>query len=212
VFFSFSRAAWGNLLGSSIMVFLLCFALEANARMKVKMLILAMAGGFSLVVALGGMLSVPAVGDMFSQRASVEQNYDSGETGRFGRQGFAFELALNNPWGIGPGEFRNMRVTEEPHDSYVNVLHVYGWGGGLCYYLLIIATLWRGIGMLAQRSPNRLLLIPLVACYISLVVEAGIIDADHWRHYYLIVGLIWGVSTGYRKIGPGQEKPQSALV
>jgi hypothetical protein len=27
------------------------------------------------------------------------------------------------------------------------------------------------------------------------VIEAAIIDIDHWRHYFLIVGLIWGVTT-----------------
>ena len=28
-----------------------------------------------------------------------------------------------------------------------------------------------------------------------LVGESAIIDSDHWRHYYLIAGLIWGIST-----------------
>jgi hypothetical protein len=28
-----------------------------------------------------------------------------------------------------------------------------------------------------------------------LVAESAIIDSDHWRHYYLIAGLIWGIST-----------------
>jgi hypothetical protein len=212
VFASFSRAAWGHFIASSLIVFVLCFALEANARMKVKMLLLTMVGGLMLVAALAELLSIPAVGGLFSERASVEQTYDSGSTGRFGRQGYAFELALNHPLGIGPGEFRNMRVQEEPHDSYVSVLHVYGWGGGLCFYLLIIATLWRGLGTLAKKSPNRLLLIPLISVFIPLIVEAGIIDLDHWRHYYLVIGLIWGVSAGYQTVRPGGRKPLAGLV
>src|SRR3569623_1977120 len=83
-------------------------------------------------------------------RAAWAQNYDEGETGRFGRQGYAFELALNNPWGIGPMEFRNLKIKEEPHDAYVSVLHVYGWGGGLVFYLFIGITIWRGVSFVLR--------------------------------------------------------------
>jgi O-antigen ligase len=137
------------------------------------------------------------VASLFEQRAAG-QNYDSGETGRFGRQGYAFELALDHPLGIGPHEFRNLRIIEEPHNVYVTVLHVSGWGGGAFYYLLVILTLWRGIAALTRPSPYRLMMIPLVATFAMLVGESAIIDTDHWRHYFLLVGLIWGIATAIR--------------
>lgn len=194
VFVSFSRAAWGHFALSSIIVLVLCFWLEAAARDKVRIMVMSLLGAAMLVVALAGLLSIPAVGSLFEQRAAG-QNYDSGETGRFGRQGYAFELALDHPLGIGPGEFRNLRIIEEPHNVYVSVLHVYGWGGGALYYLLVILTLWRGIGALTRPSPYRLMMIPLVATFTMLVGESAIIDSDHWRHYYLVVGLIWGIAS-----------------
>lgn len=194
VFVSFSRAAWGHFAASSLIVLVLCFWLEAAAREKVRIMVMALAGVALLVIALGGLLSIPAVSSLFETRAAG-QDYDSGETGRFGRQGFAFELALANPWGIGQGEFRNLRVREEPHNVYVSVLHVYGWGGGAMYYLLVLLTLWRGASSLTRPSPHRNLMIPLIATYSMLVVESAIIDTDHWRHYWLIIGLIWGVAT-----------------
>jgi hypothetical protein len=211
VFASFSRAAWAHLITSGLAVYLLCFFGVANAKEKVRMLILAMAGMLLVVVALGGMLSIPSVQRLFEVRAQA-QNYDEGETGRFGRQGYAFDLALQNPWGIGPLEFRNLRVKEEPHDSYVNVLHVYGWGGGLMFILFIGTTIWRGVSFVSRGSPNRLLLIPLISVFIPLAVEAAIIDLDHWRHFFLVGGLIWGVTAGYRTVLPGEEKRLSALV
>jgi hypothetical protein len=211
VFASFSRAAWAHLIASGLAVYVMCFFFVANAKEKVRMLILAMVGVMMVVVALGGLLSIPSVQRLFEVRATA-QNYDEGETGRFGRQGYAFELALNNPLGIGPYEFRNLRVKEEPHDSYVNVLHVYGWGGGLAFILLIGTTIWRGVSFVARRSPNRLLLIPLISVFIPLSVEAAIIDLDHWRHFWLVGGLIWGVTAGYRKVLPGEDKRLSALV
>jgi hypothetical protein len=164
-----------------------------------------------IVVAIGGLLSIPTVQRLFEVRAAA-QTYDEGETGRFGRQGYAFELALANPLGIGPLEFRNLRIKEEPHNSYVNVIHVYGWGGGLAFILLIGTTLWRGLTFVVKSSPNRLLLIPLVSVFVPLSVEAAIIDLDHWRHFFLVAGLIWGVTAGYRTTKPGEEARLSALV
>jgi O-antigen ligase len=197
VFVSFSRAAWGHFALSSLIVLVLCFWLEAAARDKVRIMIMSLLGAAMLVVALAGLLSIPSVASLFEQRAAG-QNYDSGETGRFGRQGYAFELALDHPLGIGPHEFRNLRIIEEPHNVYVTVLHVYGWGGGAIYYLLIILTLWRGVAALTRPSPYRLMMIPLIATFTMLVGESAIIDSDHWRHYYLLIGLIWGIATAIR--------------
>lgn len=211
VFVSFSRAAWGFILVSSIMVFGLCYFLEAGARQKVKMAILALSGTSLLVVALAGLVSIPSVGSLFAERASFNQSYDGGETGRFGRQAYAFDLALQNPLGIGPLEFSHLRVAEEPHDTYVNVLHVYGWGGGLAFWVLVGLTFWRGASALAVKSANRLLLIPLVATFVPLAMEAAIIDIDHWRVFYLLVGLIWGVTANYRR-EPDNSNAQSALI
>ncbi|MBL8598875.1 MAG: O-antigen ligase family protein [Devosia sp.] len=211
VFASFSRAAWGHLAISAVLVYLLCFVFIAHAREKVRMLILALVGTLMIVVAIGGLLSIPSVQRLFEARAAA-QSYDEGETGRFGRQGYAFELALENPWGIGPLEFRNLRVREEPHNSYVNVVHVYGWGGGFAFILLIGTTLWRGLSFVTKSSPNRLLLIPLVSVFVPLAAEAAIIDLDHWRHFFLVAGLIWGVTAGYRTTKAGEEHRLSALV
>ncbi len=212
IFVSFSRAAWGYMVISSGLVFLLCFVLEANVKDKARMIILAMLGAGALVLALAALLSIEDVRALFLERASLVQNYDSGSTGRFGRQAYAFELALANPWGIGPLEFRNLRIVEEPHNTYVNVLHAYGWGGGLAYYALVWMTLRRALGTLLRSSPNRLLLIPLVAVYVPLVLESAIIDTDHWRHYFLLTGMIWGVTTGYKHVTQEQRTRRGALI
>ncbi len=212
IFVSFSRAAWGYMVISSGLVFLLCFVLEANVKDKARMVILAMLGAGALVLALAALLSIEDVRALFLERASLVQNYDSGSTGRFGRQAYAFELALANPWGIGPLEFRNLRIVEEPHNTYVNVLHAYGWGGGLAYYALVWMTLRRALGTLLHSSPNRLLLIPLVAVYVPLVLESAIIDTDHWRHYFLVTGMIWGVTTGYKRVRQEQRTRRGALI
>lgn len=193
VFLSFSRGAWGHLAASSLIVIVLCFYLEANIRDKLRIITMTLVGAALLVIALAGLVSIPAVAELFEVRAQG-QNYDSGENGRFGRQGYAFELAFNNPLGLGPIEFRNLRIIEEPHNVYVNVLLSYGWGGGALYFLLVLLTLWRGLKGLFRPSPYRLMMIPVFATFTMLVLESAIIDTDHWRHWFLLVGLIWGIS------------------
>jgi len=197
VFMSFSRAAWGHVALSSLIVFALVFVLEAGARHKARMLLLALLGALALAVAAAGALSIPSLSSFIELRTQ-EQNYDTGESGRFGRQGYAFDLALQHPLGLGPLEFRNLRVKEEPHNTYVNVLHAYGWGGGLAFILFIGVTIWRGAGFLARPGPCRALLIPLFAVFLPLSAEAAIIDIDHWRHFFLVGGLIWGVTAASR--------------
>ncbi len=209
VFASFSRAAWGHVVISSALVYVLVFALEAHARQKVRMLVIALIGFAMLVIAAGGIFAIPQF-RAFIELRTQSQTYDTGESGRFGRQGYAFDLALQHPLGMGPLEFRNLRVKEEPHNTYVNVLHAYGWGGGLAMILFIGITIWRGAVFLARPGPNRLLLIPLVAVFVPLAGEAAIIDIDHWRHFFLVGGLIWGVTAAYQ-LRDKRIAPASAL-
>ena len=210
IFLSFSRGAWGSFAAASLIVLALCFFLEANARDKLRIVILVLIGALGLVIALAGLLSLPAVADLFEVRTQA-QAYDQGETGRFGRQGYAFALALENPFGIGPFEFPNLRIMEDPHNVYVTVLLSYGWGGGALYYLLVGLTLWRAFKGLLRRSPYRLMMIPLFATFSMLVLQSAIIDTDHWRHWFLLVGLIWGISAA---IGMDQRRtaPRSQML
>jgi hypothetical protein len=211
VFVSFSRGGWGHFAASSIITLVLVFLMEAGGRDKVRILLMSLIGAGMLVVALGGLLSVPQVGRFFEQRAS-SQNYDTGETGRFGRQGYAIELALDHPWGIGPGEFSKMRIVEEPHNVYVSVMHVYGWGGGFLFYALVAITLWKGMQCLLRPSPYRLMAIPIMATFSMVVAESIIIDSDHWRHFYLLIGLIWGLSTAINNDSRVYASRERALI
>ena len=51
-----------------------------------------------------------------------------------------------------------------------------------------------------------------MATFVPLCIEAAIIDLDHWRHFFLIAGLIWGVTAAYDRVAPGEDKPLSALI
>ena len=36
-------------------------------------------------------------------------------------------------------------------------------------------------------------MIATFAAYVGLALESFIVDTDHWRQYYLLVGMIWGM-------------------
>ena len=36
------------------------------------------------------------------------------------------------------------------------------------------------------------------AAFVGLVIESAIIDIDHWRHYFLILGALWGLMAATR--------------
>jgi hypothetical protein len=42
------------------------------------------------------------------------------------------------------------------------------------------------------------------------VVESAIIDIDHWRHYFLILGVLWGLMAASRPYQP--TTPAAARV
>jgi hypothetical protein len=36
----------------------------------------------------------------------------------------------------------------------------------------------------------------LCAAFIGMALEGLVIDSDHWRHFFLLMGMIWGAALG----------------
>jgi hypothetical protein len=59
----------------------------------------------------------------------------------------------------------------------------------------------------------------LTAAFIGMAFEGAVVDTDHWRHFYLIMAMIWGMSLAASDplleprrwragdLGPGGERP-----
>ena len=41
-------------------------------------------------------------------------------------------------------------------------------------------------------------IIAVYAAFVGVLVESVIIDSDHWRHYFLLLGVLWGLMAASR--------------
>jgi hypothetical protein len=193
LFLSFSRGAWGHFVLSALVMIALMLLTAPSRRFRARILMWSALAGLGIVVFLGALLSVEAVQVMFADRATLIKEYDAGEGGRFGNQARGLYALFNYPNGVGPLQYAR-HFGFDPHNDYLNAFFSYGWLGGLVYPTLVLVTLAVGFRALLVRTPWQAPLVAIYATYFGLVCEGLIIGTDHWRHYYLLLGLIWGLA------------------
>ncbi|GGK19048.1 O-antigen ligase family protein [Salinarimonas ramus] len=192
VFLSFSRGAWGHAVVSLLMMTALTFLFAATPKIRMRILGLVALAPVVGVGALGAALSIEPIREMFEVRASLNQYYDVGPTGRFGNHARSLPTLFEKPNGYGPRQFR-YHWPEDPHNVYINAFASYGWLGGIAYLALTAATLVVGFTTVAMRSSLQPVAIAVWSTLFVQMLQGFLIDTDHWRHYYLLLGLIWGL-------------------
>ncbi|MBZ9771233.1 O-antigen ligase family protein [Mesorhizobium sp. CO1-1-8] len=191
IFFSFSRGAWGMFAVSAVLLTGCLFLQSASGMFRLRVVVMTIAALALLVVAMIVILQLPGVSEMFSDRAHLEQSYDTARLGRFARYGIGFQMAMEHPFGIGPLVFGTI-FGEDTHDIWLKMLMDYGWLGFVSFLALVLWTMAAGFRILLRDRPWQ----PYLLCaYVAFIGNIGLgtfIDIDHWRHVYLLLGLIWG--------------------
>ncbi|TIS99478.1 MAG: O-antigen ligase family protein [Mesorhizobium sp.] len=198
IFFSFSRGAWGMFGVSVILLTGALFLQSASGTFRLRVVVMTIAAISLLVIAMLVILQLPGVSEMFSSRAQLEQSYDTARLGRFARYTIGFQMALEHPLGIGPLVFGTI-FGEDTHDIWLKMLMDYGWLGFVSFLALTCWTIAAGFRILLRDRPWQ----PYLLCaYVAFIGNIGLgtfIDIDHWRHVYLLLGLIWGaIALEYR--------------
>ena len=189
---AFSRAAWGQMVVTSSLMLLLMFMTSGSNRQRSRIVIMSVAAVAVAVMAILALLSMDSVSGLFKQRASLEQNYDSGRFGRFGRYVLGAQMALNDPLGIGPLQFTKY-MPEDTHNSYLNAFMSGGWISGITYPALIFISVCLGFRYVFVRVPWQKAYLAIFAAFLGTIGESFIIDTDHWRHFWLMLGAMWGM-------------------
>lgn len=193
VLLSFSRAAWAHFLISTLLMVAMMFVLTPDARLRLRMGIGAAVGSMVFAGLIVGILAVPEVADVFKVRADLSQSYDVGETGRFATQQRAIWEIIDRPLGLGPLQF-SKHYGQDPHNVFINAFSSYGWIGGFSYITFVVLTWIVGLRYALVRTPWRLYHFAALATFMPLSLEGFIVDTDHWRHFFLIGGILWGMS------------------
>lgn len=192
IFLSFSRGAWGLFAVSVVLMVGLLFLQSDSGRFRMKIVVMTVAA-VTLLIALALItLQIPGVADMLSERARLAQDYDSARLGRFARYGIGFMVALEHPLGIGPLVFGKI-YGEDTHNIWLKALLDYGWLGFSAYLTLTVWTLAAGFRLLLRNRPWQPYLLCAYVVYVGHVGLGTFIDTDHWRHFYLLLGIIWAI-------------------
>jgi hypothetical protein len=192
VLLAFSRAAWGQLAMTSAFMLTLMVLTSQSRAQRSRIIATTMAAVLLVVVLLIVLLSLDSVAEMFKQRASFDQSYDEGRFGRFGRHILGAQMALELPFGIGPLQFTKF-FPEDTHNSYLNAFMSGGWISGICYPALVFITVIMGFRHIFIRVPWQRAYLAIFAAFLGTVGESFIIDTDHWRHFWMMLGAMWGM-------------------
>ncbi|MGH1569998.1 O-antigen ligase family protein [Methylobacterium sp. P31] len=192
IFLSFSRGSWG---GSVVAVLLMVGSVyvgSRSVRLRRRIVLLTLATVVLGTVAVIGLLSVEHVHQMFETRAALTQDYDQGETGRFGNQIRGFAMLLERPFGMGPMHWR-LVFELEPHNSYIGSFANGGWLGGAVFIGLVLTTSVVGFRLLARPSPFRAHAQIVWPALLMFFLQAFQIDIEKWRHVYMMLGMVWAL-------------------
>jgi hypothetical protein len=192
ILLAFSRAAWGGLAITAAFMLAMMLLTSRTPAQRRRIVVISIVAVALLVLLLAILLSFESIADMFRQRASFDQSYDEGRFGRFGRHMLGAQMALDLPFGIGPLQFHNY-FPEDTHNSYLNAFMSGGWLAGICYPTLIAVTVIMGFRHALTPVPWQRLYLAIFAAFLGAAGEAFVIDTDHWRHFWMMLGTMWGM-------------------
>jgi O-antigen ligase len=183
VLFSYSRAAWLNLV-VGILVMTVIFGLRRGGGARALGLLLVVVAALGV---LGWTIAISHSLGFLEQRARF-QSYD---TQRFGAQRLGLALAQSHPLGIGPGQFEAYSAVSA-HSTYVRSLAEQGALGAAVLFALLFGTLLLAArNAVLGRDTYGLGSTALLSAWCGLLANSVVVDTVHWRHLWLLAGLIW---------------------
>jgi len=152
----------------------------------------AAAGAAAVVLVLVAILADETTREFLMNRAKLVQDYDGARLGRLARHLIGFLWVTELPLGLGPLDF-GYYYGEDPHNVYLKGFLAYGWLGGLSYLVLVFWTIGALFPLMFKPRPWQPYAQVVWVCLIGHLIVGWIIDSDHWRHFFMLWGLAWGM-------------------
>jgi len=211
ILLSFSRGAWGLYFFSLAAVTAGLFIQSRSGAFRLKVAVMAVVSALAIGIAAMIALQIPAIADLFVQRAQLVQEYDGARLGRFARYTIGFELAMERPLGIGALVFGRM-YGEDTHNIWLKALLDYSWLGFAAYLTLIVWTIAGGFRILFRDRPWQPFLICAYVVFIGHVLLGTVIDTNHWRHFYILLGVIWAAMALEARHQRAASRQQTSVI
>jgi hypothetical protein len=180
---AFSRAAWLNY-GIAVTVLLVVQASrQGGLKRAVRSVSLLVVGGVAglAVLYLSGSLT-------FLLQRSHLQSYDQA---RFANQSSAIDDMTRHVFGYGPGQ-SEVKLALSTHSYFARAAFEQGLIGFLTLTMILVGTLYCAY-VLARRSLDihGVGTAALLGIWLGQAVNCFFIDTMHWRHLWILAGLIW---------------------
>jgi O-antigen ligase len=113
------------------------------------------------------------------------------DAGRFAGQAAGIESAERYPLGLGPGQFEAY-ASISAHSTYVRAFAEQGLAGLIVFVAFALSTLAAAIAnAVAGRETYGIGSAALLAALCGMLVNGMVIDTLHWRHFWIVIALIW---------------------
>ena len=204
---TFSRGAWGSSFLSIVLLVYFLFVTQKDRRSQNRIVLFVLAGTVFVIAVFMLLSSFDVVRHMFEERSQL-QSYDinADNRSRLNLEEDSFREMFNHPLGMGPWGFAHA-TNWVSHEVYVGTFLNHGWIGGSAFLTLIVLTLIVGFRASWMRTPWQPFLIATYASFIAMMLEGIWGDIDHWRHFYVLLGLVWGLAAATRKAFWAAEPP-----
>jgi O-antigen ligase len=200
VLISFSRGAWFNLaISSAIYIALRLYTSKKRSDTAGLIKVASIVAISSATILLLAIFTMDDIGQLFSHRAQLVQDYDGESGGRFDVINNALEISANYPMGIGPGQGAEA-MELEPHNLIIHTMMETGWLGAASFAGFLLLTVRNAFLFCLQPSTVQKIYIVAFACLMGTLLESIIIHSTHWRHLYLLLALLWAPLAAKKKL------------
>ena len=183
ILLSGSRAAWLSL-ALGVVVMLAALSLRRGGGQRAFAAIAVIVTG---VIVATLIVSLTDTASLLDDRATV-QAYDSA---RFEKQAEGISLAAQHPLGLGPGQF-DIYSPLAIHSLYLRALAEQGVLGLAALLAFVLATLGLALrNAVAGRDSMGIGSAALLGAWVGLLANSIVIDSLHWRHLWVVAGLVW---------------------
>ncbi|MEM7750140.1 MAG: hypothetical protein AAF346_17945, partial [Pseudomonadota bacterium] len=160
---------------------------------RLKLILVAALGSVALASILVVSTQQPQTSQILAERAKAGQASEVEYTKRLDRYNRLVTTIPIKPIGIGALEFGEHYHSEQPGNVYLNMMLQSGWIGGLIFIAITILTVIVGFAHAIKPSRLQSMIIIAYSAFLGLAVQGLTSDLDHWRHYYLIMAILWGL-------------------